>query len=153
MACRRWWLGWPGAGRGLLAAAGGTWAQPRTASVGFSTPRVPLEALPAGLREGAQQVVERVTLSARGPAETFPCQPAMYRWLLDHPVEAGRLWRQLGAKVSEVEERGPGRFGWRDGKGSDVWWTVALRSPALVVLYAEGKMKPGRLPPAPVQAL
>jgi hypothetical protein len=93
-------------------------------------------------------VVEGPTLSARGPAETFAGRRETYRWLLDHPRQAGALWRLLGAKVAEIEERGPGRFGYRDPQGSDVQWEAVLDTGEMRVWLAEGRAKPGALLPA-----
>src|SRR5437764_14023484 len=49
---------------------------------------VPLELLPAHVRAGAQQAVEKATIFSRGPAEAFACDPALYYWFLDHPHRA-----------------------------------------------------------------
>src|SRR4051812_4869875 len=65
----------------------------------FSTPRprtapVPLDVLPANLREQVARVVRDPTLSAHGPAEEFA--GATYDWLLDHPDRVAIAWRRLG---------------------------------------------------------
>src|SRR5206468_1809810 len=77
---------------GLLAAARGPAqgqfgrtpdAPGRGAAAGM--PPFSLAELPAGVQEGARAVLEKPTLTARGPGERFACRPATYRWLLEHP--------------------------------------------------------------------
>jgi hypothetical protein len=117
-------------------------------------PRVPVEALPGPLQERVRRVVDHPTLSASGPAETFTCQPATYHWLMDHPDQTARLWCLLGARVTDIEDRGGGRFGWHDPRGSDLSWQTVLEVPGLRIWYAEGKVRPGLLlPSASVQAV
>lgn len=112
-----------------------------------SAPDVPLDALPPGLRERVASVLERPALTAKGPSETFNARPETYRWLLDHPQVGVRLWRQLGAKVADINDRGDGVFQWKDDNGSQVDWHIGLRTANLVLWYAEGKIKPSPLLP------
>jgi hypothetical protein len=114
---------------------------------GFALPRIPLEQLSPTVRDNVRRVLEQPTLAARGPAESFPCQPNQYHWLLDHPDQAVRLWQLLGARVTDIEDRGQGRFGFRDGNGTDVHWETVLLGPGLRVWYAEGVVKPALLVP------
>ena len=65
----------------------------------------------------------------------------MYHWLLDHPDQAVKLWRRLGAKCIDIQDLGAGRFGWKEGV-SDVHWDVVLDGPHRRVWYAEGQVKP-----------
>jgi hypothetical protein len=113
----------------------------------FGPLRVPLEKIVPEMRERVRAVAERPTLVARGPVETFLCNPATYRWLLDHPDHACRLWRQLGAKVADIHDQGNGRFGYDDGQGNSVHWHSVLDTPGQRVWYAEGRCKPGLLLP------
>jgi hypothetical protein len=115
---------------------------------------VPLDELPAPVRERVRQVVQQPTLCTHGPAEVFVCQPATYYWLLDHHDRAAAAWRRLGARCVEISDRGGGRFGWSDGQGSDVHWDTVHRGPGLRVWYAEGVVRAGLLLPAvPVRAV
>jgi hypothetical protein len=158
MGCRRVWVGWLGVllwvgAAGPARAQGGKETSPGSAP-GFTPVRVPLEQLPAEVRERVRTVVEQPTLSTRGPVEVFTCQPAVYHWLLDHPDQTVRLWRGLGAKATEIQDRGNGVFGWQDGHGGDVHWETVLRGPRQRVWYAEGQVRPGALlPTVPVQAV
>jgi hypothetical protein len=168
MGCRRKMLGGLGALLALLASAAAPASgqegrpgpavrlvSPAEAPAGaFGLPRVPVEQLPPELRDKVQQVLEQPTLSAPGQAESFACQPALYHWLLDHPNQCVGLWRQMGARVTHIEERGNGWFAWVDGQGSEVRWGTVLRTPELRVWYAEGRVKPGvLLPSAQVRAV
>lgn len=147
MSCRRWLL----AGLlGLCAAAA-----PARGDDGASftlTPgtgpaiRLPLDRLPPEARQKLGHVLDKPSVTASGPAETFVSPPALYRWLLDHPDLTAKLWHLLGANVSEVKEHN-GRYRWADDKGSEVFWSIALRAPGLHVWYAEGKVKPALLVP------
>jgi hypothetical protein len=120
----------------------------------YAPPVVPLESLPEKVRDKARLVVERPTLSAQGPVEVFPCDPAMYAWLLDRPDQALKLWHLLGAKCTDIQNRGGGRFGYRDELGSDVRWETVLSNSRQRVWYAEGQVKPAvLLPAAQLQAL
>src|SRR5438132_244798 len=81
-------------------------------------PEFHIEQLPPSARAGVRRVLQQPTLFTHGPVEVFHGRPALYHWLLDHPDEAVRLWRRLGAKCMEITDRGNGRFGWTDGEGS-----------------------------------
>jgi hypothetical protein len=120
----------------------------------FVIPQVPLESVPARFRDGVARVLEKPTLAARGTTETFTCQPSMYYWLLDNPHHSVHLWRQMGAKTTDVEDRGNGRFGYRDANGTDVWWETVVRAQGLRVWYSEGVVRPGMfLPKAHVEVI
>jgi hypothetical protein len=113
-----------------------------------AVPGVPLEQLAPQDRRPVGEVLARPTLTAESPTEVFACQPATYRWLLEHPDQAARIWRQLGAKVAGIEDTGTGQFLWRDELGSQVRWRAVLRGPRKRVWYAEGRIRPGRLLPS-----
>lgn len=102
----------------------------------------------------AKQMMEKPTLVARGPSETFACMPEQYQWLLDNPDRAVTAWRRLGAKCVTIERRPNGKFGYIDDAGSDVAWEVVHLSPGLRIWFAEGKVKPSAvLPVVPVKAM
>ena len=66
----------------------------------------------------------------RGPLEMFTCQLSMYHWMLDHPDHGRAHWRRLGAKCSDIDNRGNGRFGWHERAGADIHWDTSTASPA-----------------------
>jgi hypothetical protein len=108
---------------------------------------LPLDDVPTGLRGKIKNVLDQPLFSTRGPAETFACQPFQYTYLLDHPDQAVKLWRKLGAKCVTISDRGQGRFGWSDEKGGDLHWDTAYNGPKMRIWYAEGKVRPGALLP------
>jgi hypothetical protein len=118
---------------------------------GISIPLASLDERAAAL---AKQVMDRPTVQARGPAETFICTPQQYYWLLDNPDRAVTAWRRLGAKCVSIERRGPDIFGYVDDAGTNITWEVVHKAPGLRIWFAEGKVKPSAvLPLVPVKAL
>lgn len=102
----------------------------------------------------SKQMMERPTVQARGPAETFSCTPEQYLWLLDNPDRAVFAWRRLGAKCVSIQRRAPGKFGYVDESGSDVAWEAIHQGKGLRLWYAEGKVKASAVfPLVPVKAL
>jgi hypothetical protein len=119
-----------------------------------SAAQVPLEEVPAHLRNGVRRVLGRPTLFTHGPEEMFPCRPAQYFWLLEHPDRAMLAWLRLGAKCLPIAARGEGRFGWADDQGSDLTWETVYKYDQLRVWYAEGKVRAApMLPLVPVRAV
>src|SRR5262245_53124773 len=135
------------------AACGGTLPTPK--KVDPSQPiSIPWDDLDERVTSIAKKMMEKPTLMTRGPAETFPCMPEQYFWLLDHPDRAVTAWRRLGAKCVTIQRRGPGKFGYVDDAGSDVTWETIHQSPGLRIWYADGGVKAGPLLPiVPVRAL
>jgi hypothetical protein len=147
MACRRIRAGWLTLWTALLWAGVGTAIADEEPRPDASGAGVPLEFVPAAVRDHVRQTLERPTITARGPEETFACCPAQYHWLLDHPDRAGLGWRRLGARCVEISDRGDGRFGWADADGSDISWTTVYRDARMRVWYAEGKVRVGAVLP------
>jgi hypothetical protein len=129
------------------------WASPTPAAAQeaaaptWETAPVPLDRLPAAVRESVRQTLAQPTFQAHGPAECFICDPRQYHWLLDHPDRAVAAWRRLGAKCVDIQDRGNGRFGWSDTLGSDISWSTVYQDAHMRVWYAEGGVKPGSLVP------
>jgi hypothetical protein len=120
----------------------------------WTSSRLPLEKLPAGIREQVRLIADSPTLYAHGPSEVFPCDPTVYQFFLDHPDRAVAAWRKLGAQCVDIADRGDGRFGWCDGADSDVQWETVHRGEELRVWHAHGQVKPGLLmPKVPFEAL
>lgn len=126
----------------------------RTTTSSFAAQLVPVHALPAPLNEKVRRTLTQPTLVTRASAQEFRAAPAMYEWLVEHPDRAAIAWRRLGVQCSPIQDRGQGRFGWRDDIGSDVQWWVIARSAQARVWYAEGHVKAGPLLPAvPVRSV
>ncbi len=148
MGCRRNWASWLTLAVSVFCAA----AQPATAQEKTSLrrtgpTRLPYEKLPADARAKVRQVIERPTVTGHGAAEVFAGDPSLYQWLLEHPDRGVIAWRRLGARCSEITDRGNGVFGWADDNGSDVSWRSVLEDDGLRVWLAEGKVRPGPLLP------
>src|SRR5262249_23762841 len=115
---------------------------------------LPLDAIHAAYRDKVAQVISQPSLHTRGPVEVFRGQPQFYHWLLDHPDQAVLIWRRLGARCTDITDRGRGRFGYTDRQGSDIAWETVLSTPTQRVWFAEGVATPGMLvPAAPVRAV
>ncbi len=162
MRSHRKMVGWPGLLLGLLLAGPGlaTAQQPGSPFVPPGTPQpshpsakpglnsaLPLEQLPPPVQGRARALLEHPTLRIQGPVEVFNCQPDQYYWLLDNPHLCVRLWRSLGAKVTDIQSLGGGRFAWSDKEGSQIHWHTVLRTSEHRVWLAEGHVKPGMLLP------
>jgi hypothetical protein len=115
---------------------------------------VPMDEVPPQLREDVRRALDKPTLFATGPAESFPCRPELYYWLLDHPDRATAAWRRLGATCLPITDRGAGRFGWKDDQGSDLVWETIHQTPEVRVWVAQGQVRLGtHLPIVPVRAV
>jgi hypothetical protein len=120
----------------------------------WTSARLPIDDMPAAVRDKVRQVADNPTLYAHGPQETFPCDPGLYHWFLDHPDRAVAAWRKLGAQCVDIADRGDGCFGWSNGGDSDVRWDTVYKSDELRVWHAQGQVKAGPLMPTmPFQAL
>jgi hypothetical protein len=117
-------------------------------------PQVPVDQLTPARREAVTRIMKHPTLVAQGPLEVFHGCPELYRWFLDHPDQAVRTWRRLGARCLDITDRGKGEFSWTDGQGTDIQWETVYRDSRLRVWYAEGKSKPTLwLPAVPLHAV
>jgi hypothetical protein len=134
-----------GEDRGVVQTA--LW-MPEPAPASYGLPTIPLEMMAPDLRARVASVLDNPTLTARGLPETFNTRPEIYHYLLDHPDQAVKLWRKLGARVSDINDQGGGRYLWQDGQGSEVHWLSGLHHGGLHLWYAEGKVKPGLFLPA-----
>ncbi len=113
----------------------------------WTTATLPLDQMPPAMSSAVKKVAEHTTVYARGATEEFPCRPALYYWLLDHPDSAIEGWKRLGARCVSIDDKGEGRFSWSDGNGSEIHWVTAYKSETLRIWYAEGSVKPGKAVP------
>ncbi len=115
-------------------------AQQSPASGGM--PRIPMEAVPPALRDKVRGVLEQTSLTSKAQPEAFHAEMPVYLWLLDHPDLTVKLWKQVGATVQDIHDRGDGVYVWRDPThGSEVHWQSAIKTHNLHAWYAEGKVK------------
>jgi hypothetical protein len=153
------WLGLMVAGWTAASAATAQSPEPRgpehsSTTDAFPMPRVPVEELPAAVRTKVLRVLERPTLHARGPAETFNCQPEVYHWLVNHPDQVVRLWRALGARCTSIEVEAEGTYRWHDPQAGEIHWYTIVDTPQQHIWYAEGRVRATAvLPASSVQAV
>jgi hypothetical protein len=154
MAYRPWTFGWLTVVLGGFTVFAGTaaaqenWDDARNPRALKSAPvGIPLDEIPAALREKVRAVAEQPTLCTRGPTEAFACQPVVYHWLLDHPDKTVQLWHMLGAKCTDIDKQADSKFCYQDDKGSKVTWGTVLDNGKQRIWYAEGQVKPGMLLP------
>src|SRR5689334_13060775 len=97
----------------LLAPLG--WANgatlPRTRS---TPPRAIPDDVSFPQRLTVDEIMDKASLWARGPGESFRCDPEHYLWFLDHPDRAVIAWRRMGAKCVTIVPKGENTFGWSD---------------------------------------
>lgn len=105
---------------------------------------IPLDRLNLADRAKVEEVLQGSSLYVRGPVESFPCRPAIYRWLLDYPEWGVHAWRQLGATQIKVERQKDDTFLGQDQSGGELRWRLVHEDSGKRVWYAEGS---GRLAP------
>lgn len=106
--------------------------------------QIPTERLGADLRGRVDEVLKSGQLYTRGPTECFPCQPGVYRWLLDHPQWGVHAWRALGATKIKLEPQADGSFLGSDQQGGELRWRPIVTEAGRRAWYAEGT---GRIAP------
>lgn len=109
--------------------------------------QVPVEKLAEPLRSKVSSLLQQPTLYRRGRAEAFPCQPAVYDWLLDHPHHACSAWQSLGAKCATIDKKSDGSFVGVDPLGSELRWVSILTESGRRIWHAEGSIRPAILLP------
>jgi hypothetical protein len=129
-------------------------SRPQTPTAALPEIRLPLNEMPADVREKLSAVLDKPALTVRGPIESFECVPTTYHWLLANPDRGVVMWRKLGAQCVQIHNRGNGVFGWNDNLGSELSWSTVYMTGRMRVIYANGQVKPGMLlPKVAVQAV
>lgn len=105
---------------------------------------IPLDQVKPSDRAKVEEVLQNSELFVRGPIESFPCKPAIYRWLLDHPEWGVHAWRHLGATQIQVERQKDNSFLGQDQSGGELRWRLVHEASGKRVWYAEGS---GRMAP------
>ncbi|MBI2803639.1 MAG: hypothetical protein HYX68_01480 [Planctomycetes bacterium] len=145
--CGVWWIS-------AVCANGGGEAPIMKRTEADQAYPIPWSKLDERAKHLAKKILENPTVQARGPVDTFTCDPEQYYWLLDNPDRAVVAWRRLGAKCVSIERRAPGRFGYTDDAGSNLAWEAIHRGPGVRIWFADGKIKPSALLPlVPVKAM
>src|SRR5262245_46230411 len=92
---------------GILCAAAASRAHEAEAPLVIDLDRI-TQRMSEPVRRRVRPVLEKPTLHVRGPAESFTCQPALYHWFLEHPDQAVKAWRRMGARCIEIVSKGDG---------------------------------------------
>jgi hypothetical protein len=88
-------------------------------------------------RHRALEITRAPQIQLRGVAESFPCQRDVYRWLLDHPDWAYRLWEELGVRGARVYRQPDGSFAGEDEQKNRLVWRKIFHQPGLHLWYVE----------------
>ena len=133
----------------------GTWSGSSQELKSFATLDVLKgKTIPEEWQEKVRAVITDPTLSAKGPAEVFTCDPTTYEWLLENPHHAVTMWKMLGAKCSGIEKNSENTFYSREASGNNIQFHLITDKDGLKVWYAHGVGKPTALLPAiPIQAV
>jgi len=109
--------------------------------------QIPLDKLPDAMRNKLSYVIQRAQLFERGKSESFPCNPEVYRWLLESPDASLFAWKKLGATKASVTRQENGSFLGTDGSGGELRWSLIATGPTTRIWYAEGSGRIGPLLP------
>lgn len=109
--------------------------------------QLPLERLPDAIRNKVTYVIQRAQLFERGKQEAFPCNPEVYRWLLESPDASLFAWKKLGATKASVSRLENGSFLGSDGAGGEMRWSLIATGQTTRIWYAEGSGRIGPLLP------
>jgi hypothetical protein len=112
-----------------------------------SAAQIPLEKIAEPLRSKVALVLKKSQIFERGKSEAFPCNPEVYRWLLESPDASLFGWRKLGATKASILRQPDGSFLGTDGMGGELRWNLIATGPQSRVWYAEGSGRMGPLLP------
>jgi hypothetical protein len=92
---------------------------------GLVTPRsrapqkLPLEAIQGPYKKRVTEIVSKPVCFRKSAVESFPCEPKLLDWLIDHPEFVAALWKRLGVDVASIE-RIQGGYEAKDGEAITV---------------------------------
>jgi hypothetical protein len=112
-----------------------------------SAAQIPMEKMGYPRRAKAQFVVQKAQIFERGKAEAFPCNPDVYRWLLESPDASLFAWKRLGATKASISRQPDGSFVGNDGMGAELRWELIATGPQARIWYGEGSGRMGPLLP------
>jgi hypothetical protein len=95
--------------------------------------------------EHAALIVKRPTIQTATAWETVNADVGLFEWLIDHPMAAAALWKDLGLKVGSVELLSDG---WRsrDPDGVSIEFHRVHRSVGLRAYYCKATAPTGTIP-------
>jgi len=98
---------------------------------------VPLDKIPAEVRDSVVEVIRDHTMHRRGSADTFPCHSKVYLSLLNEPAVTLALWQDLAQTPVRLQRIDANRYQGSDGVGTSASWQYVYRSPKLHVLLSD----------------
>lgn len=109
--------------------------------------QLPLEKMAEPLKSKLSKVVQSAQIFERSKPESFPCNPDVYRWLLESPDASLFAWKKLGATKAEIVRQENGSFLGKDGAGGELRWNLVATGPLTRIWFAEGSGRIGPLLP------
>ncbi|MBL8823044.1 MAG: hypothetical protein JNJ77_10690 [Planctomycetia bacterium] len=109
--------------------------------------QLPLEKMAEPLKTKLSKVVQNAQIFERSKPESFPCNPDVYRWLLESPDASLFAWKKLGATKAEIVRQENGSFLGKDGTGGELRWNLVASGPLTRIWFAEGSGRIGPLLP------
>ncbi len=98
---------------------------------------VPLDKIPADVRDSVVEVIRDHTMHRKGSADTFPCHSKVYLSLLNEPSVTLSLWQDLAQTPVRLQRIDANRYQGSDGVGTSATWQYVYRSPKLHVLLSD----------------
>jgi hypothetical protein len=99
---------------------------------------IPMEKLNPQAREQVKSVLSNISLFRRMPVQATRVEPALYRYMIDHPDVTVDLWRSLGITELSVTRQGPDRFVIDDNHGTRGDATFLYRGENQHLLVTDG---------------
>ncbi len=140
------WVGAATAACLLLGLASGLQAEPCLVSQEQSGIRFPVEQLSPAALCLIEPIVNHATTSGPVGPITTPIPPALYGYLLDHPVVVASLIARLGLGPYQFTVKGPNQFWGNDGDGTQGLLTLLYRDQNTRLYHIDGYHE-GRLFP------
>lgn len=109
--------------------------------------QLPLDKLTDPLKAKLTKLIKNAQIFERSKHEAFPCNPEVYRWLLESPDASLYAWQRLGATKASIARLENGTFLGSDGNGSELRWHLVAAGPFSRIWYAEGSGRLGPLLP------
>lgn len=102
---------------------------------------LPLAELTPDARQKAQSVIKGLGLYRRLPTLGFDADPAVYQYLIEHPVTAVSTWKAMEISKLTLRAAGDGKYFADAGDGSVGHVEVWKSTPTETIIYCDGAFK------------
>ncbi len=99
---------------------------------------IPLEKLPAEMREQVTSTLKATSLFRRLPVQVTPCDPEMYLFLVRHPEVVVNIWEVMNISNVALQRTGSDTFRATDNAGTLCNVKFCYSDDETHVIYAEG---------------